>query len=317
MTIEYLISFIASVVLLIAYTLLVKNKEFWMTMLFCSVPVVNLGYTLLSMAKTVEFAILSNDVAYFGSVFLSMCMFLTIVRLCGFEIKKKHIITCVSLGVAMFAIVATSGFLPWYYKSVKLETVDGSAKLVKEYGILHPVYLIYLLGYFAAMIGAIIHSVKKKKIAQTKYAAFIAGIVCSNILTWLFEKFISWNYEFLSLTYIISELLLVLVYWMMQDYVHKSDVPPPIVVEEKAPIIVVDNLTRAEKIQAILGSLPDDTVLSARQTDILERILDYKSRKEIAVELHLSENTVKTHTGTLYKALGVSGRDEIYAMFQK
>ena len=317
MTIEYLISFIASVVLLIAYTLLVKNKEFWLTMLFFSVPVVNLGYTLLSMAKTVEFAILSNDVAYFGSVFLSMCMFLTIVRLCGFKITKKHVIACVSLAAIMFAIVATSGFLPWYYKSVKLETVDGSAKLVKEYGILHPVYLIYLLGYFAAMIGTIIHSVKKKKIAQTKYAGFIAGIVCSNILTWLFEKFISWNYEFLSLTYIISELLLVLVYWMMQDYVHKSDVPPPIVVEEKAPIIVVDNLTRAEKIQAILDSLPDNTVLSARQTDILERILDYKSRKEIAVELHLSENTVKTHTGTLYKALGVSGRDEIYAMFQK
>ena len=317
MTIEYLISFAAAVVLLIAYSLMVKNKEFWLTMLFCCVPVVNLGYSLLSMAKTVGFAIFANNVAYLGSVFLSMCMFLTIVRLCGFEIKKKHIITCVSLGVVMFAIVATSGILPWYYKSVELDIVDGSAKLVKEYGVLHSVYLFYLLGYFAAMIGAIILSVKKKMIAQTKYAAFIAGVVCINILMWLFEKFVSWNYEFLSVTYIGSELLLLLVYWMMQDYVHKKEVPSPVIVEEKAPIIIVDNMTRAEKIRAILDSLPDDTVLSTRQMDILERILDYKSRKEIAVELHLSENTVKTHTGMLYKALGVSGRDEIYAMFQK
>ena len=317
MTIEYLISFAAAVVLLIAYSLMVKNKEFWLTMLFCCVPVVNLGYSLLSMAKTVGFAIFANNVAYLGSVFLSMCMFLTIVRLCGFEIKKKHIITCVSLGVVMFAIVATSGILPWYYKSVELDIVDGSAKLVKEYGVLHSVYLFYLLGYFAAMIGAIILSVKKKMIAQTKYAAFIAGVVCINILMWLFEKFVSWNYEFLSVTYIGSELLLLLVYWMMQDYVHKNEVPSPVIVEEKAPIIIVDNMTRAEKIRAILDSLPDDTVLSTRQMDILERILDYKSRKEIAVELHLSENTVKTHTGMLYKALGVSGRDEIYAMFQK
>lgn len=317
MTTEYLISFVAAVVLLIAYSLLVKNKEFWLTMLFCCVPVVNLGYTLLSMAKTVEFAIFANDVAYLGSVFLSMCMLLTIVRLCGFEIKKKHIITCVSLGVVMFAIVATSGFLPWYYKSVELEMIDGAAKLVKEYGVLHSVYLFYLLGYFAAMIGVIILSVKKKMIAQTKHAVFIAGVVCSNILVWLFEKFVSWNYEFLSVTYIGSELLLLLVYWMMQDYVHKNDVPKPVIVEEKAPIIIVDNMTRAEKIKAILDSLPDGTVLSTRQMDILERILDYKTRKEIAVELHLSENTVKTHTGMLYKALGVSGRDEIYAMFQK
>lgn len=134
---------------------------------------------------------------------------------------------------------------------------------------------------------------------------------------WLFERFVSWNYEFLSVTYIGSELLLLLVYWMMQDYVHKNEVPSPVIVEEKAPIIIVDNMTRAEKIKTILASLPEDTVLSTRQMDILERILDYKSRKEIAVELHLSENTVKTHTGMLYKALGVSGRDEIYAMFQK
>ena len=317
MTIEYLISFAAAVVLLIAYLLMVKDKEFWLTMLFCCVPVVNLGYTLLSMAKTVEFAIFANDVAYLGNVFLSMCMFLTIVRLCGFKIKKKHIIVCVSLGVVMFAIVATSGILPWYYKSVELETVDGSSKLVKEYGVLHSVYLFYLLGYFAAMIGTIAHSIRKRKIAETKYAAFIAGVVCINILTWLFEKFVSWNYEFLSVTYIGSELLLLLVYWMMQDYVHKNEVPEPVIVEEKAPIIIVDNMTRAEKIKTILDSLPEDTVLSTRQMDILERILDYKSRKEIAVELHLSENTVKTHTGMLYKALGVSGRDEIYAMFQK
>ena len=71
------------------------------------------------------------------------------------------------------------------------------------------------------------------------------------------------------------------------------------------------------KIKIIIESLPENTTLSARQMDILERILDGKSRKEIAVDLHLSENTVKTHTGMLYKALGVSGRDEIYARFQK
>ena len=104
---------------------------------------------------------------------------------------------------------------------------------------------------------------------------------------------------------------------MLSDYIHKSEVPPPIIVEEKAPIIIVDSIPRAEKIKIIIESLPENTTLSARQMDILERILDGQSRKEIAVDLHLSENTVKTHTGMLYKALGVSGRDEIYAKFQK
>ena len=207
--------------------------------------------------------------------------------------------------------------LPLYYKSVDIKMIDGAAKLVKEYGVLHPFYMVYLLGYFAAMIGTIAHSVRKKKIANPKLAGFIAAVVFSNLLMWLFEKLVHWEYEFLSVTYIGSELLLLLVYWMMQDYVHKNAVPEPIIVEERSPVIIVDNMTRAEKIKVILASLPENTVLTARQTDILERILDYKSRKEIAAELHLSENTVKTHTAMLYKAPGVSGRDEIYAMFRK
>ena len=317
MTVGYAICLIAAVGLTVAYLLMVKNKEPWLTMLYISIAVVNLGYFLMSLANTVGFALFANDVAYLGSVFLSAFMFLTIVRLCGFEVKRAHVITCTALGALMFAIVASSPMLPLYYKSVDIEMIDGAAKLVKEYGVLHPFYMVYLLGYFAAMIGTIIHSVRKKKIANPKLAGFIAAVVFSNLLMWLFEKLVHWEYEFLSVTYIGSELLLLLVYWMMQDYVHKNEVPESIIVEERSPVIIVDNMTRAEKIKVILASLPENTVLSARQTDILERILDYKSRKEIAAELHLSENTVKTHTAMLYKALGVSGRDEIYAMFRK
>ena len=128
MTIEYLISFLASIGLLIAYSLMVKNKEFWLTMLYCCVPVVNLGYTLISVAKTVEFAIFANDVAYLGSVFLSMCMFLTIIRICGFKVRPATVACCFALGALMFAVVATSPMIPLYYKSVAIETVDGSSR---------------------------------------------------------------------------------------------------------------------------------------------------------------------------------------------
>ena len=286
-------------------------------MLYVCVAVVNLGYLLLSMAKTVEFAVFGNDVAYFGSVFLSMCMLLTIVRLCGCEIKKAHVITCVSLGALMFAIIASSPMLPLYYKSVDIEMIDGAAKLVKDYGVLHPVYLFYLLGYFAAMIATIIHSVRKKKIGNPKFAGFIAGVVCSNIIVWLFEKFVDWEFEFLAVTYIASELLLLLVYWMMQDYIHVNDIPKPVAHEEKVSVIFMDSRERAEKTKQIIANLPEGTMLTARQMDILEGILAGKSRKEMAADLHLSENTVKMHTTSLFKALKVTSRDEIFALLEK
>ena len=314
MTVGYIISLIFAIGLLIAYLIIVKNKEFWLTMLYICVSVVNLGYTLLSAAKTVEFALFGNDVAYLGSVFLSMCMFLTIVRLCGFNVKKTYVAVCLSLGALMYFIVATSGFLPWYYKSVELEIIDGSAKLIKEYGPLHNAYLVYLLGYFVAMLATIIHSVKKNKCADTKLAGFIAGIVCSNIIVWLFEKFINWEFEFLAVTYIASELMLLLVYWMMQDYVHKNELSKLASAEKMRLGIDIATMPMDIKIGKVLFFVKNGETLAMREREILELMLENKRRKEIAEHLCLSENTVKTYTRTLYSKLGVTSREELYAL---
>ena len=132
MTIGYAICLIAAVGLLIAYSAMMKNKEVWLTMLHICVSVVNLGYLLMSLANNVKFALFGNDVAYLGSVFLSMCMCLTIARLCGFEVKKAHAITCATLGVIMFAIIVSSPMIPLYYKSVDIEMNDGSATLSRN-----------------------------------------------------------------------------------------------------------------------------------------------------------------------------------------
>ena len=317
MTIGYAICFIAAVGLLIAYLVMVKHKEFWLTMLYISIAVVNLGYLLISLANTVGFALFANDVAYLGSVFLSAFMFLTIVRLCGFEIKKAHVITCVSVGVLMFAVIASSPMLPLYYKSVDIEMIDGAAKLVKEYGVLHPVYLVYLLGYFAAMIGTIIHSVRKKKIAKPKLAGFLAAVVFSNLLLWLFEKLVSWEYEFLSVTYIASELLLLLVYWMLQDYVHKSDIPVFTPAEEERFGIDIAAMPIEVKIGKVLSWLKDGETLAPREREVLELILQYKKRREIAEIMYVSESSVKLYTRTLYSKLGVTCREELYAILVK
>ena len=313
MTLGYAITLALALGLLIAYGLMVKNKEFWLTMLYICVVVVNLGYLLLSMAKTLEFAIFSNDLVYLGSVFLSMCMLLTIIRLCGFQITKMHVIGCLLLGVLMFGMIATVGFLPWYYKSVSLQIVDGSAKLVKEYGILHPVYLFYLLSYFVSMIVTIFYSVKTKKTGKPKFAGFLAGVVCSNILVWLFEKFVDWEFEFLSVTYIVSELLLLLVYWMMQDYMHISELPKAASAEERLGVDVA-TMPMQTKIERVLAYVKSDETLSSREREILEFILNNRKRREIAEEMHLSENTVKTYTRTLYSKLGVGCREELYAL---
>ena len=311
--------FLLSLSLLPLYFLFVRKKqnEPWLLFLFACVAVVNLGYTLIAFSNTVEFALFANKITYLGQVLIPLCMFMLISKLCGYTYKKWVLGVLIGAAVIMFAIICTTGYLDWYYTSATIEKVDGATVLHKEYGVLHPINLIYVILYFVGMITVIGLSLGQHKSASQKHACGMLLIVLGNIAMWCFGKVIPWEVEFLSVTYLMSAGGFLIEWLMLQDYVHKNEVPSPVIVEEKAPIIIVDNMTRAEKIKTILASLPEDTVLSTRQMDILERILDYKSRKEIAVELHLSENTVKTHTGMLYKALGVSGRDEIYAMFQK
>lgn len=318
MTIAYSIIFALSLFLPVGYYVLVRKKqnEQWLFVLYLLVCVVNLGYLLLSVSRTVEFALIANKIAYFGQVFVIMCMFMIISRLCGFVYKKWVIYTLIGAAVLMFAMVMTTGHLDWYYKSVELIQADGAAKLVKTYGVLHPIYLLYILGYFGAMLAVIIISMNKNKGASQKLAGLMLAVVIGNIGMWLVEKLVTWNFEFLSVSYLMSEFVFLFVYWLLQDYIHVNDVPTPVAVEEKTPIIVVDTMSRADKVQAIISALPENTSLSARQMDILERILDGMSRKEIAADLFISENTVKTHTAALYKTLGVSSREEIYAFFK-
>ena len=314
MALAYGLMLLIAIILLIVYCLVIKKKEKWLIVLYVSICIVQTGYLFLSISETVETALLFNKITYLGQITLLISMLLTVISVCGFKYKKILPIILLIFGGLIFAIVCTSGYLPWYYESVTIELVDGATKLIKVYGPLHMVYLIYVLIYFCLMIIAIIYSIITKKVAEKKHAGLLIAIVLCNITMWVIEKFIDWNFEFLSVSYILSECMLLFLYWMMQDYVHKNDLP---VYNEMGSIIVVDSITNEEKIKIILSTLPEGSNLSSRQVDVLKGILDGKSRKEIAADLFLSENTVKMHTSSLYRTLDVNNRDELRALFKE
>ena len=316
MAIGYGIMLGIAIILLVLYCVLIRKKEKWLLVLYSCVCVVNVGYLLLSLSKTVEFALLANKIAYFGHIFSLISMYLTIAKLCGFNYTKKLPIALFSLGALVFAMICTTGYLPWYYKSVWLEQADGAAKLVKEYGPLHVVYLIYILSYFLLMIATIIWSMKAKKVSSRKHAGLLTAVVLCNIAMWIIEKFITWNFEFLSVSYILSIGMLFFLYWMMQDYVHKDEIAVPIV-EGNSTVVVVDSMSVAEKMQIIFSRLAEDKMLTAKEIEVVEKILGGKSRKEIADELHISENTVKTHLKHIYEKLGIANKQELLTLLHK
>ena len=290
--------------MLIGYLSLIRKKDIWLLAVFVAVTVVNVGYFMLSLSKSVEFALVANKIAYFGQVFLPMFMLLTIFDICGIKYNKILPISLAVIGILVFALVCTTGYLPWYYKEVSLGYADGASKLIKVYGPAHISYLIYLVLYFATMIGVIIYVAVKKKVVP-KQTILLASVVFGNLALWFMEQMLDVNFEFLSVSYLLSELVLLGVYWMVQD-LEKA------IIQKR--IAMGENVTSDEKLTILLTRLPKGESLTQREKEILVALLEKKKRREIAEELNISENTVKTHTAHVYDKLSISGKEELNAL---
>ena len=316
MSVAYGIIFALSLLLPPFYFIFIRKKqnEPWLFMLFVCMSIVNLGYLLISLSKTVEFALWANKITYLGQVFVPMCMFLLISRLCGYVYKRWQIGVLIGLAITMFAIIFTTGFVDWYYTDVRLGTSAGATYLIKDYGVLHPTNLIYVVAYFVVMLVVAFVSVIREKEASQKLAGLMLAVVLCNIGMWIIEKIISWNFELLSISYLMSELAFFFVYLLLQDYILKTEIPEQPL--EKTRVIVLNSIPKADKLAKVLALVPENKKLTTRQLEMLDGLLDGKSQKEIAADLHISENTVKWHMGILYTTLNVSGRDEIYALFK-
>lgn len=288
--VRWIYGIIAAVSLFLAFgcSVMVKRKYPWLLVLFVSVCVVNTGYFTLAISRTLEEAMLANRIAYLGSVCLPLCMLMIIMELCEVRATKAVTGVLIGLSVMVFLLAASGGYLQLYYKEVTFEVVNGAAKLCKVYGPFHQVYFIYLLAYFAAMVSVIIYSGLKKKGKFRKYAPVMCTVALLNMAIWFIEQQIDWDFEFLSISYMVSELLLLFLYNILRDYEQETRLP-----------------MSAQNLSSVYPSL------TSRELDVLRLLLENKKRKEIADALFVTENTVKKHTAHIYEKLEVSDRSEL------
>ena len=225
-------------------------------------------------------------------------------------------------------IISPPGLLPWYYKNVSIEVVDGVTKLIRDYGPMHILYYIYLLSYFALMLVVIINATSKKKITSTLHTTFLLCAVLCSIVIWFAEQLLPRGFEFLTVSYVISELFILLLYGILQEYGIRG---------ENGSIIIANTSKKAEEyllgaiqtdddsaalfseadIEHILGCDEIAGQITEREKDVLEKLLANKQRKEIADELFVTESTIKKHTSSIFGKFDVTNRFELYAKLKK
>lgn len=313
MSIIYGATSVLSLLLLIGYCCFIKKKEIWFLLLFASVFIVDTGYFTLSVSQTLEEALLANRISYLGSVFLPFSMIMIILNISGLKYKKYIPGILLAFSIGVFLIAASPGYLDIYYKSVALEQVNGVSVLIKEYGTWHCIYLYYLLLYFTIMIGITLHSTFKKKLNSRVEAAILLISVFVNLCVWLLEQLVKIDFEFLSVSYIISELFLLSLYLMIQDSEKKKQsilsAQP-----ENSPANLTqtpDTAMSASYIERCIYFEEHIPELTATEKNIFNKYLAGNTTKDIMKELSITENTLKFHNKNLYSKLGITSRKQI------
>ena len=314
LSIVYGLVALLSAMLFISYFLFDKKKNSLFLALFCCVTASNCGYFLLSICNSLTVAKLANGLSYFGGAFSMLVMLLIIYEVC--HLRKRRWLTWVLTGisVAVVALAASGDWLGLYYRSVSLKVINGTTHLVKEYGPLHGLYALYLAGYVLLMLLCIGYAAKTKRLSSPKYTIFLLVTVLLNVGVWLVEQAIVEEFEFLSVSYMITEVLLLLIYNMLCDYG---------IIRPEIGILSVQMLTQLNTRQVDPNALPPGMEemfrsfaekarsLTAAERRILDYYIDGHDIAEIPELAFISIHTVKKHNRSIYQKLEIASRDEL------
>lgn len=307
MGVVYGIVFAFAGMLFFGYLFFVKKKTLWFVLLYLSVTIVNGGYWMLSAARDLDGAILANQVSYFGSAMLPLAMLMIIADTSRIRYPRwAPVLLCV-VSFAAFLLAASGSELGLYYREVYIEQVNGVTCLHKVYGPLHFLYMVYLFAYFGMMLAIIVYTGVRRRVTSCKYVAFLASAVGGNLVIWFVEQMIHVDFEFLSVSYIITELLLLLVHSMRLDY------------DRLAAAMQVASTDPEESLSAMppdmeelfSGFAEKANSLTAAERSILAYYADGLEIAEVAEAAFISIHTVRKHNANMYQKLRVGSRDEL------
>ena len=303
----YGIMAVLAIAMLLGYFCVVKKKEAWLTVLFSSVAVVNAGYFCLASSKTLEEALLANRISYLGSAFLPLSMLMIMLDLVKIKYKKWIQWILIFIGIVVFVIAASPGYLDIYYKEVSLVTIGGASALDKIYGPLHFVYLLYLLSYLVAMIGVAVYAAIKRKMDSTARIIVFISAFSVNIGVWFIEQIVKIDFELLSVSYIISELFLLMLHLIMQEEerLFKEQTKNTNFVNERK-----QNFSESQK-EICEYFAEGFRELTPAERRIYGLYIEGKTTAEIREKLNITENTLKYHNKNIYNKLGVSSKKEL------
>ncbi len=156
--------FLLSFLLTLCYVFLWRPRfDTHMSVIFILIPIANLAYWLLYMARDLETVMALLKVVYAGGCFLPWLSTMCVMGLCRIRVSRGVRMGTLLCSAAVFLAVLTIGRSPLFYKSLTFDPLSDGWIPVKEYGPVHTVHYVLIVLYLMANLAALYYTYRKKK----------------------------------------------------------------------------------------------------------------------------------------------------------
>lgn len=156
--------FCVSLLLTLLYAMMWhKHFSVHFTLIFCLIPITNLGYLLLTDAVDADAALIANKVIYVGGCFLQPIIMLCVFDLCHVKYTRWLRAAVFGLSSVIFLSMISAGHSALFYRSYEFVQQNGVGMLRKEYGPMHTVFVATIVLYAVMSIAALAYAYFRKK----------------------------------------------------------------------------------------------------------------------------------------------------------
>jgi len=180
-------------------------------LLFLSIFITNLSYFFLSISKSADDALLASKFTCIDGTFITLFLMMVMCHISNIKVSNKFIIPAVLLNSFLFAMICTSGYFPYHYKSVVFHNETGYSYLVKDYGWHHTFYLCIVVLYMLAPIAICIYAFIHRNKASYIHTILLASCQVIAILLYFIEGFLGLKFDILPFSYNISEIIILFI----------------------------------------------------------------------------------------------------------
>lgn len=238
----YLISFItAFLVLLFVMTFMSEKANGAFMLLLFSLVVAIFGYYRLSIAKTVEEAILAKQLTYFDGTLVSFIMLLCIMRICNIKVTRWFTALGILYSGIVFGLAMTIGRSDILYYDISISFENGLTLFHKQNGPAHVFFTLGLMINMVLVVAVVVYSFFKRNEISYIHSILLGLLVMATSLTYFLERAFHSKVDYLPFAYNISEICLALLILRIDKYQISNDILASIERLGEHGYIVFDN----------------------------------------------------------------------------